>query len=164
MKKLLYMSLFCLLFLSGCEKKSADIAPASLFEMEGEATSEGIRPGDGKKEFIKAYKGYTIQVAYSNLDSNYLIMSIDDIPYEDEISTMIANFFIDGKPVSEKTLCTENSVEPSQLHGLLSSSSYLREHEVLYRYLRFVWEEGVIASIDSDALDYNETFETPCIK
>lgn len=164
MKKLLYLLSFCLLFLSGCEKKSADIAPAGLFEMDGEATSEGVRPGDGQEEFIRAYKGYTIQVAYSNLDSNYLVMSIDNIPYEDEISTMIANFFIDGKPVSEETLCTENDVEPSQLHSLLSSSAYLREHEVLYRYLRFSWEEGVIADIESDALNYNETFETPCIR
>ena len=35
MKKLLYIILFSLLLLSGCEKKPADIAPASLFEMEG---------------------------------------------------------------------------------------------------------------------------------
>lgn len=163
MKKLLYVLPFCLLFLSGCEKKSVNIAPASLFEMEDEATSEGVRPGDGKKEFIRAYRGYTIQVAYSNLDSNYLVMSIDDIPYEDEISTMIANFFIDGKPTSEEALCTENNIEPSQLHSLLSSSDYLREHEVLYRYLRFAWEDGVIAAIESDALNYNETFDIPCI-
>lgn len=164
MKKLLYVLFFSLLLLSGCEKKSADIAPASLFEMDGETTAGGISPGDGKKEFIKAYKGYTIQVAYNNLDSNYLVMSIEDIPYEDEISTMIANFFVDGKPVTEETLCAENDIKPDQLYELLSSSSYLRQHEVLYRYLRFSWEDSVITAIDSDALNYNETFETPCIR
>lgn len=163
MKKLLYILLFSLLLLSGCEKKSADIAPAELFEMNGETTADGVKPGDGRAEFIDAYDGYTIQVAYSNLSSSYLVMSIDDIPYQDEISTMIANFFIDGEPVSEETLCEDNEIEPEALHSLLSSFSYLREHEVLYRYLRFTWKDGKIIRIDSDALNYNETFDTPPI-
>ncbi len=164
MKKLLYLLLFVLLFLSGCEKKTADVAPASLFELDGDSTSAGVSPGDGRAAFIKAYKKYTIQVAYQNLPSDYMIMSISEIPYTNEISTMIANFFINDEPVSEETLCEENDVEPGQLHSLLSSSDYLREHEVLYRYLRFKWEDGVIESIESDALNYNETFETPCIR
>ncbi len=164
MKKLLYIILFSLLLLSGCEKKPADIAPASLFEMEGNTTSAGISPGDGRDAFIKAYRGYTIQVAYSELESNYLEMSIKDIPYDDPISAMIANFFVNGKPVSEEELCRENNVKPAKLYDLLSSSSYLRSHEVVYRYLRFQWEDGVIAGIESDELNYNETFETPYAK
>ena len=67
MKKLLYIILFGLLFLSGCEKKTSDIAPAKLYEMDGESTNNGVSPGDGKKEFIDAYQDYTIQVAYKIL-------------------------------------------------------------------------------------------------
>lgn len=164
MKKLLYLIIFSVLLLSGCEKKAADTAPLELFLMTGETTAAGIRPGDGKEEFIKAYKDYTIQVAYSEPDSNYLVMSIRDIPYEDPVSTMIANFFINGKPVAEEKLCRENNVRPEGLHAVISSPSYLRSHEVIYRYLRFRWEDGVIAEIESDELNYNETFETPCAK
>jgi hypothetical protein len=163
MKKLLYIFLFSLLFLSGCEKKPAEIASADVFELTGDTTSLGISPGDGSDAFISAYKDYTIQVAYSDLVSNYLVMSIEDIPYEESISTMIANFFIDGVPTSEATLCKENKITSDQLHTLLSSPSYLRQHEVIYRYLRFIWKDGTIEHIESDSLDYNETFETPVL-
>lgn len=164
MKKLLYIIFFSLLLLSGCEKKTAEIAPAALFVMAGNTTAAGVQPGDDADAFIKAYKDYTIQVAYSDLDSNYLVMSIEDIPYEDPISTMIANFFINGTPVSEEDLCEENDIEPSGLHELLSSAAYLRSHEVIYRYLRFRWEDGVITEIESEELNYNETFEVPYIE
>ena len=47
MKRLLYMILFSLLLLTGCEKQTADYAPAALFQMNGETTAAGIAPGDG---------------------------------------------------------------------------------------------------------------------
>lgn len=164
MKKLLCIFAFSLLFLSGCEKDPAAIASADVFVMTDNTTAAGIRPGDGRKEFINAYKDYTIQVAYNERESGYLVMSIQKIPYEDNISTMIANLFIDNTPVSESELCEENNVKPEALYDLLSSPSYLRQHEVEYRYLRFQWQNGIITSIDSDSLNYNESFDTPCIR
>ncbi|MDY3249838.1 MAG: hypothetical protein SOX32_05755 [Candidatus Choladocola sp.] len=163
MKKLLYVAVFIALLLTGCEKKTAEVAPESLFRMENGATADGVKCGDGPEEFRKAYSGYTIQVAYSNLESNYLVMSIDEIPYEEEIYTVIANFFINGKPVSESSLCRDNNIQGSELYDLLSSSEYLRTHEVIYRYLAFQWQDGRIADIASEELNYNETFETPCV-
>lgn len=163
MKKLLYIFLFAVLLLSGCEKNPADTAPESLFQMEGTATAAGVKPGDGPKEFKAAYRNYTIQVAYNELESNYMVMSIDKIPYEDPISTIIANLFINGKPVSEEEICEENNVKPENLHSLLSSAAYLRRNEVIYRYLTFDWEDGVITDIGSEELNYNETFEVPCV-
>lgn len=56
MKKLLYMILFGLLFLSGCEKKTSDIAPAKLYEMDGESTYSGVSPGMGKKNLLTRIK------------------------------------------------------------------------------------------------------------
>lgn len=161
MKKLLYIVLFSLLFLSGCEKNLSETAPESLFLMDGEQTAAGVRPGDGPKEFQKAYSNYQIQVAWNELESSYMTMSISEIPYKDEISTIIANLFIDGKPVTEQSVCDENQIEPDELHGLLSSTAYLQKHEVLYRYLIFDWSEGKITQIASEELNYNESFETP---
>lgn len=164
MKKLLYMSLFVILFLSGCEKNPSVTAPESLFQMSGTATAAGVKPGDGPKEFKAAYRNYTIQVAYNEMESTYMVMSIDRIPYEDPISTIIANLFINGEPVSEEKLCEENDTEPENLHALLSSAAFLRRNEVIYRYLIFDWEGGVITDIDSDELNYNETFEVPYVE
>ena len=66
--------------------------------------------------------------------------------------------------MSEEELCAENKVEPTQLYALLSSSAYLREHSVVYRYLRFTWADGSISRIQSDELNYNETYETPTLR
>lgn len=162
-KKLLYILVFSLLLLSGCEKKSAEIAPASLFILDGNVTSEGVRPGDGPDAFKKAYRNYTLQVAWNDVDSNYMVMSPDDIPYDENISTIITSLFINGKPVTEAQVCSDNDIKGDALYTLLSSPDYLRKHEVIYRYLDFDWEGGQIADISSEELNYNETFETPCI-
>ena len=91
-KKLLYILFISLLLLSGCEKKSTKIAPASLFVLDGNVTSEGIRPGDGPDAFKKAYRSYTLQVAWTDVDSSYMVMSPDEIPYDENISTVPVSF------------------------------------------------------------------------
>ena len=101
MKRLLFLILSSLIFLSGCQKNQIKIAPAALFVMDGGTTNDGVSVGDSKKAFIDAYSSYEVQVAYSNQPSGYLVMSIDEIPYEKHISTLIATLFIDGEPVSE---------------------------------------------------------------
>ncbi|MFR8547534.1 MAG: hypothetical protein ACLVEV_02750 [Lachnospiraceae bacterium] len=163
MKKLLCITLLALLFLSGCQKNPTKIASAQLFIMDGETTAAGVAPGDGPEEFISAYKDYEIQAAYLDQASSYLVMSIDEIPYEDRISTLIATLFIDGEPVSEEAFCEENDVTLAQLPDLISSRSYLRRHDVIYRYLDFKWEDNVITDIYSGELNYNETYEAPHI-
>ena len=162
--KILYLAAAFLLLLTGCEKRPAATAPEELFQITDGVTTEGIRTGDGPEQFIDAYEDYTIQVAYNNMESDYVVMDIDKIPYKEDISTMIANFFVDDEPVSEEELCEENKVKPTQLYALMSSSAYLREHNVVYRYLRFRWTDGLIADIQSDELNYNETYETPTLR
>ncbi len=164
MKRLCLIFSFFLLFLAGCGKKTVATAPKELFQVTDGVTADGVRPGDEAKQFIDAYKDYTIQVAYNNLESSYVVMDIDKIPYKEDISTMIANFFVDGESVSEEELCEENNVQPTQLYALLSSPEYLRSHNVVYRYLRFRWADGRVASVQSDELNYNETYETPRIR
>lgn len=164
MKRLCLIVVLLALLLTGCGKEPKATAPKELFQLNNGVTAEGVRTGDGSKAFIDAYRDYTIQVAYNDQASSYVVMDIDKIPYSDNISTMIANFFVDGEPVSEEALCKENKVEPTQLYALLSSPAYLREHSVVYRYLRFTWTDGKISGIQSDELNYNETYETPTLR
>ncbi len=149
------------LLLTGCEKEEQQAASAELFEITDGVTFDGVQIGDGKAEFIKAYSDYIIQAAYTDTDSSYIVMSINEIPYDENISTLIANFFIDEKPVTEDEICEENDIEYTELYDLLSSTDYLRAHEVIYRYLRFLWEDSVITDIDSGEFNYNETYEVP---
>jgi len=160
-KKLMALLLFGALLLTGCENREQQVASAELFELDGDTTNDGVSVGDGKKEFIKAYSDYVVWAAYTDTDSSYIVMSINEIPYEDNISTLIANFFIDEVPTSEEDLCENNEIDESDLYSLLSSPSYLRAHEVIYRYLRFTWKDSVITDIDSGGFNYNETYEVP---
>ncbi len=164
MKKLLFILLFCALFLIGCEKNTQTIATEEVFEIKDGVTSDGVKIGDGKTEFIEAYNPYIIQTAYTDSASGYRVMSIGKIPYDENISTLIATFFIDGKPVSEEEICVQNEIEEEDLYSLLSSSDYLRSHDVIYRYLRFNWEDSRITGIDSSELNYNEAYEVPCLE
>ena len=66
---------------------------------------------------------------------------------------------LDGK--TKEQICKEYDWEEASLHSNLSAPAYLREHDVVYRYLMFSWENGKITDIVSDELNYNETFETP---
>ena len=161
MKKLLYIAVFTILFLSGCEKKSAVTAPAALFELHDGETAAGIKIGDGSRAFIDAYRDYPLQVAHEDSYTGYKVMSVQEIPFKDDISIVIANFFIDDESVSEEQICKEYDWEEASLHSNLSAPAYLREHDVVYRYLMFSWENGKITDIVSDELNYNETFETP---
>ena len=129
--------------------------------MNGEATAAGVCPGDGPEEFKAAYRVYTLQVAWNDAESNFMVMSPDQIPYDEEISTMIATLFIDGKPVDPEALCKEQDIQSDQIHDVLSSPDFLRKHDVIYRYLVFEWSDNEIVDIYSEELNYNETFETP---
>lgn len=160
-KKIVVPLLLFTLLLTGCENSEQKVASAEMFELDGDTTSAGVSVGDGSAEFIKAYRDYVIWAAYTDSSSSYMVMSINEIPYDDSISTLIANFFIDGVATSEEDICEDNEIEESGLYSLLSSSSYLRAHEVIYRYLRFTWENSIITDIDSGELNYNETYEVP---
>jgi hypothetical protein len=164
MKKLLYIALFLLLLLTGCEKKSAKIPTADLFLLSDNTTADGVRPGDTSEKFIEIYGEYSIQAAFNHTASSYISMSVKKIPFNEDISTLISCFFIDGKPLSETMICEIYDVTPSQMHDLISSSDFLRSHEVEYRYLRFKWSDGIITEILSSDLNYNETYEIPCIE
>lgn len=161
MKKLLFFTLFLLVFLTGCEKKDPVPADAELFLLKDGETASGLKAGDGSKEFIKAYQDYEVLVSRSDSEIPNEVISINRIPYQDNISTMIANFFIDDIPMSVEDICREYEIETGELLSMLSSNDFLRTHEVLYRYLLFHWEDGAITRISSEELNYNETFEVP---
>ena len=164
MKKLLYMALFSLLLLTGCEKKSAILPSADFFLMQENMTVDGVCPGDTSEKFTRIYGDYSIQVAFNHTASTYVHMSVRKIPFDEDISTLIACFFIDDKPFSETMICELYDITPSEMHEFISSSDFLRSHEVEYRYLRFKWAGGSITDIISSSLNYNETYEIPCLE
>ncbi len=161
MKRLLFSAAFFCLVLTGCADEETAPAPKKLFQLTDGVTAAGVQAGDGEKEFREAYTGYEILVSSSGEDIPQEVMPIRRIPYNKKIATMIANFFIDSQPMSPEDICEKEQIDSGDLFDLLSSEEYLRSHEVIYRYLVFYWEDGVIQRIASEELNYNETYEVP---
>ena len=160
-KRLLLAGAFFCLTVTGCADEETAPAPQELFQLTEGVTADGVQAGDGEKEFREAYAGREILVSSSGEDIPQEVMPIRKIPYNNHIATMIANFFIDGRPMSPQDICEEEQIDSGDLFDLLSSEEYLRSHEVIYRYLIFYWEDGVIRRIASEELNYNETYEVP---
>ena len=81
---------------------------------------------------------------------------VDEIPF-DTVSTMILPaFFIDGLAIDTDQFCEDNEIEKADLISYLTGEAYLTNHRVVYRYLLFTWENGVITDIRSESMDYNE--------
>ena len=121
----------------------------------------GVCPGDGPEEFKAAYRDYTLQVAWNDAESNFMVMSPDQIPYDEEISTMIATLSLTPKPVDPEAFCKEQNIPFRSDPRRAQLPDFLRKHDVIYRYLVFEWSDSEIVDIYSEELNYNETFETP---
>ncbi len=124
-------------------------------DAENGSTSRGIKIGDDAGAFRAAYQDYMIFSAVEE-DTSYQFLPMDEIPFDTIHSIILPTFFIDGQPLDMELFCEENEIEPSDLLTFLTDDSYLASHKVVYRYLTFIWEDGVITDIRSESMDYNQ--------
>lgn len=123
---------------------------------DGVATSRGIHIGSTTEEFLDAYEDYDLEISIGGGAYEAFIAGETPIPFTDSTQTILPAFFIDGTAVSIGQVCTENEIERSELLSLLSSEEYLAEHEVEYYYMIFSWENGAVADIRTEYMNYNE--------
>lgn len=123
-------------------------------DLDNNTTYKGITIGDTKEAFLEAYGEYDIETCVNG--GPYQSLSVEEIPFEESIQTILPTFFIDGTPVSIERICEENEIERVDLLTFLSSDEYLKGHTVLYYYLVFTWENGAITDIHSEYMDYNK--------
>ena len=158
MKKtaLLFTALGLILnLLTGCGKSTPLLTAADYeLDMETDKTNRGVSIGDTPEAFLTAYGEYKI---FTSVDGgDYQMFPTDEIPFDTAITTLLPTFFIDGLPVDPDAFCEENEIEKADLLSFLSSEEYLRSHTVVYCYLTFTWENGIITDIQSSYMDYNE--------
>lgn len=141
-------------------------------DAENGSTSRGIKIGDDAGAFRAAYQDYMIfssaadntsttdsspeDASNTQADTSYQFLPVDEIPFDTIHSIILPTFFIDGQPLNMELFCEENEIEPSDLLTFLTDDSYLASHKVVYRYLTFIWEDGVITDIRSESMDYNQ--------
>lgn len=123
-------------------------------DLENNTTYKGVAIGDTKETFLEAYGEYDIETCVNG--GPYQSLPIEEIPFAESIQTILPTFIIDGNPVSIEQICEENEIERVDLLAFLSSDNYLNGHTVLYYYLVFTWENGVITDIHSEYMDYNK--------
>ncbi|MBP3476101.1 MAG: hypothetical protein J6K48_07255 [Lachnospiraceae bacterium] len=141
--------------LSACGSETA-LLTATDYELDADTnqTSRGISVGDDSEAFLAAYGEYEILTSVDG--SDYKLVADEEIPFtEDAVITILPTFFIDGLATDMDQFCKENEIEKNDLLSYLSSEEYLRAHTVVYHYLSFTWENGVIAGIASESMDYN---------
>jgi len=144
-----------LAFMTGCGKEKP-LLSASDYELNPEThqTSRGIAPGDTSEAFLAAYGDYRF---FTSIDGgDYQFLDSEEIPSDSSATTLLPTFFIDGIPIDPDIFCTENEIAKTDLLAFLSSEDYLQSHTVIYYYLVFMWEDGIITDIRSEYMDYNE--------
>ena len=149
------LSITALTALTACGKETP-LLKAADYELnhEDNTTSKGIGIGDTPEAFLDAYSDYIIETSIEN--GPYQALKTDDIPFTESIRTILPTFFIDENAVTIEQICEENEIERTGLLALLSSDEYLQNHTVIYHYMIFTWENGIITDIHSEFMDFNE--------
>ncbi len=141
--------------LTGCGE-STPMLDAADYELDAETnkTDRGVSINDTPETFLAAYGEYRI---FTSVDGgDYQMLPNDEIPFDSAITTLLPTFFVDGTPIDPDVFCKENEIDKTDLLSFLCTEDYLRSHTVVYYYLTFTWENGVIADITSSYMDYNE--------
>lgn len=158
MSKKIFAALSLSLMLSGltvgCGEEKPLLSPTD-YELDAETaqTIRGVKIGDNADAFLAAYKDYDI---LSSTDGKeYQFLPAEEISFHVTLTTILPSFFIDGAAVDIDSFCKENEIEKDALLSFLTDEAYLEHHTVVYQYLVFEWENGVITDIRSESMDYN---------
>lgn len=141
--------------LTGCGE-SAPLLNAADYELDPatSTTSKEVSVGDNAEAFLAAYGDYKI---FTSVDGEeYQVLAAEEIPFDSAVTLLLPTFFIDGAPTDLDRFCEENEIGKADLTATLNSEAFLQDHTVIYSYLLFTWEDGVITAIRSEYMDYNE--------
>lgn len=152
---LFLLFLLAAFLLCGCGEETPVFLSTTDYDLDAETaqTIRGVKIGDGPETFLSAYRDYDILTSIG--DGDYLTLPAEDIPFDTSITTILPSFFVDGTALDIDSFCAENHLEKDGLLAFLTNETYLSAHTVVYRYLVFTWEDGVITDIRSEAMDYN---------
>lgn len=139
---------------AGCGEEKPLLSPTDYdLDAETAQTIRGVKIGDNADAFLAAYKDYDI---LSNEGDGYRFLSTEEIPFDENLTTILPSFFIDGAAIDIDSFCEDNEIEKNALLSYLTDEGYLEHHAVVYRYLIFDWENGKIKDIRSESMDYNK--------
>lgn len=126
-------------------------------DTESGSTSRGVKIGDDAGAFLAAYQDDMVFSAVSeDAQTSYHYIPMDEISFDTAQTLILPAFFIDGLAIDMEQFCADNEIEQTDLIAYLTDASYLSDHKVIYRYLVFTWEDGVITDIRSESMDYNQ--------
>ncbi len=159
MSKKIIAALFLSLTLSGltagCGEKKPLLTPTDYdLDAETAQTIRGVKIGDNPDAFLAAYGDYDILSCVDG--QSYRFLASEEIPFDDTLTTILPSFFIDGAAIEIDGFCENNGIEKENLLSYLTDEAYLEHHTVVYQYLVFEWENGLIKDIRSEAMDYNK--------
>lgn len=137
-----------------CGEEKPLLSPTD-YELDAKTsqTIRGVKIGDGADVFLAAYQDFDILSSINGGD--YRFLSPEEIPFDASLTTILPSFFIDGAAINIDHFCEDSGIEKDGLLAFLTDEEYLKHHAVVYQYLVFEWEDGVIKDIRSESMDYN---------
>lgn len=145
---------FSLSLLCACGEEKP-LLSATDYDLDAETaqTIRGVKIGDSSDAFLAAYGNYDI---LSSVDGgDYQFLPTEEIPFDGSLTTILPSFFVDGAVIDIDSFCEDNGTTKDSLLSFLTDEAYLEHHSVVYQYLVFDWENGVIKDIRSESMDYN---------
>lgn len=141
-------------FICACGEDKPLLATTDYdLDAETAQTIRGVKIGDGADVFLAAYRDYDILSSINGGD--YRFIPAEEIPFDTKLTTILPSFFIDNTAIDIDSFCEDNGIEKNDILGLLTNQDYLTHHTVVYQYLVFEWENGIIKDIRSESMDYN---------
>lgn len=124
----------------------------------GNTTSRNITIGSTSDDFIKAYNNCVTTVLYFDEDSEIAEeVDCEKIDYSRNCAVFLPTFFIDGKAINVEEFKEENNIDSGYLGDWLKTNKqYLKKHQVVYKCIRFAFEEGEVCDIWLFEVPYNE--------
>lgn len=148
------LALVLSILICACGEEKPLLSPADYaLDAETSQTIRGVKIGDDADVFLAAYQNYDILSSINGGD--YRLLAPEEIPFDVDLTTILPSFFIDGAAININTFCEDNNIEKDGLLAFLTEEEYLKHHTVVYQYLVFEWEDGVIRDIRSESMDYN---------
>lgn len=156
---LLLISSISTFLLSGCGQVIEAMTTADYVISEDGSTSKGIKIGDSLEQFFEVYENYAMLVSYG--DEQYSVFHKKDILSEEDtfttttFSLLLPTFFVDDAASDTDALCETYQVEKENLLSFLNSEDFLKEHSVVYEFILFDFQDGILQNILNSSRDFN---------
>lgn len=139
--------------LTACNEEIPVLSESEYIVSDDGVTVRDIKTGSTLEEFFTAYENYPLFVSVNGAD--YEVLTKEVIPIDQPMNIILSDFFVDGETLDKDLFCETNQIEKENLLEYLNTEDFLSSHKVIYRYISFDIQDGVVTNVLTDSRDFN---------